>query len=139
MENTYIEIVDTIDINQAYTLLQSPAAGALNLFVGTVRNHAQGKAVMKLVFEAYEPMALNEMRKIAVQAHQKWPLDKLVMLHAIGEKQIGEAVVIVGVASAHRQASFEACQFLINELKKTVPIWKKEYYKDNSMWVNAHP
>ncbi|WP_347160053.1 molybdenum cofactor biosynthesis protein MoaE [Pontibacter chitinilyticus] len=139
MENTLIELVSAIDLNQPYTFLQAPEAGAVNLFVGTVRNHAKGKAVVKLVFEAYEPMALREMQKLAAQALNQWPLERVAMVHAIGEKAIGEPVVVIGVSSAHRDASFEACRFLIDELKKTVPIWKKEYYHDNSVWVNAHP
>ncbi|WP_192820408.1 molybdenum cofactor biosynthesis protein MoaE [Rufibacter sp. LB8] len=135
----HISIVEQVDLNQAYQLLQHDGAGGVNLFVGTVRNHAQGKQVTKLVFEAYVPMALKEMQKIAEAAQQKWPLDGLVMQHAVGEKGIGEPVVIIGTSSAHREASFAACRFLIDELKKTVPIWKKEYYQDNSVWVNAHP
>ena len=117
----------------------TPVSGAINLFIGTVRNHSKGKAVVKLAFEAYEAMALKELNKIAVTAQNKWPLDKVVIMHAVGEKLPGEAVVITGTSSAHRKASFEACEFLIDELKKTVPIWKHEFYEDNSVWVNAHP
>ncbi|AMM51925.1 molybdenum cofactor biosynthesis protein MoaE [Rufibacter sp. DG15C] len=134
-----IKIVDEVEVQEAYQYLQDPGAGGIDLFVGTVRNHAQGKEVVKLVFEAYAPMALKEMQKLAQQAQQQWPITKLVMLHAVGEKMVGEPVVIIGVASAHREAAFTACRFLIDELKKTVPIWKKEYYQDNSIWVNAHP
>ena len=134
-----IEIVDRIDLNRAYAYLQDPAAGGMNLFVGTVRNHAGGKEVQKLVFEAYEPMALSEMKKIGGRAAAKWPLSKIVMLHVVGERQVGEAVVVVGASSAHRAAAFEACRFLIDELKATVPIWKKEFYSDSSIWVAAHP
>lgn len=134
-----IEIVDHIELNKVYEHLQSADAGGINLFVGTVRNQAQGKEVVKLVFEGYEPMALSEMKKIADRAQEKWRLSGLVMMHALGEKNIGEAVVVVGASSAHRQAAFEACRFLIDELKATVPIWKKEYYTDSSIWVNAHP
>ena len=139
MNGSRIEIVDHIDIDEAYGYLQSGNCGAVNLFVGTVRNHANGKAVMKLEFEAYEPMALKEMRTIAEQAKRRWPLEKVIILHVTGVKNIGEAVVLTGVSSSHRQAGFEACQFLIDELKRTVPIWKKEYYEDSSIWVNAHP
>lgn len=134
-----IKIVENIDLEEAYDYLQSPVSGAVNLFVGTVRNHSHNKGVVKLVFEAYEAMALKEMRKIAEAAQQQWQLDKVVIIHAVGEKQPGEAVVITGASSVHRKASFEACQFLIDELKKTVPIWKHEFFKDNSVWVNAHP
>lgn len=134
-----IKIVDDINLAEAYAYLQSPVAGGINLFVGTIRNHSHGKEVVKLVFEAYEAMALKEMHKIAEAATAKWPLDKVVMIHAVGEKFPGDAVVITGASSVHRKAAFEASEFLIDELKKTVPIWKHEYFKDNSVWVNAHP
>ena len=134
-----IKIVDDINLAEAYQYLQSPVSGAANLFIGTVRNHSHGKEVIKLAFEAYEAMALKEMQKIAESAQEKWELDKVVMIHAVGEKAPGDAVVITGASSVHRKASFEACEFLIDELKKTVPIWKHEFFKDNSVWVNAHP
>lgn len=134
-----IEIVDRIDLNRAYEYLQDPAAGGMDLFVGTVRNHAGGKEVLKLVFEAYGPMALSQMKKIAERADARWPLSKILMLHVVGERKVGEAVVVVGASSAHRAAAFEACRFLIDELKNTVPIWKKEFYSDSSIWVAAHP
>lgn len=134
-----IRIVEHIDLNEAYAALRTPQAGAVNLFIGTVRNHSKGKEVVRLDFEAYDAMAIRQMEIIAGQANEKWPLEKLVMIHAVGTKDPGEPVVVVGVSSAHREASFEACRFLIDELKKTVPIWKKEFYEDNSVWVNAHP
>ncbi len=134
-----IKIVEHIDLNEAYAYLQSPEAGAVNLFVGTVRNHSKGKDVVRLDFEAYDAMAIRQMEHIANEAFDKWPLVKLAIVHAVGAKDPGTPVVVIGVSSAHRDASFEACRFLIDELKKTVPIWKKEFYEDNSVWVNAHP
>lgn len=134
-----IEIVDEIDLNKAFQYLQAPGAGGINFFIGTVRDHANGKKVRKLEFEAYVPMALKEMNRIAVLAREKWPLERIVIQHVTGVKEVGQPVVITGASSAHRDASFEACRFLIDELKKTVPVWKKEYYDDNSIWVNAHP
>ncbi len=134
-----IKLVEHINLNEAYEYLQSPSSGAVNVFIGTVRNHSKGKEVTKLVFEAYETMAVKELEKVALVATQKWALDKVVIIHATGEKHPGEAVVITGVSSAHRKASFEACEFLIDELKKTVPIWKHEHYIDGSEWINAHP
>jgi molybdopterin synthase catalytic subunit len=136
---TMIKIVSQIHLEEAYAYLNSPEAGAVNLFIGTVRNNAHGKLVEKLVFEAYEPMALKEMEKLAAMARQKWTVSKLLMLHVVGEKAVGEPVVVIGIASPHRQEAFEATRFLIDELKKTVPIWKKEFYRDGSIWVNAHP
>ena len=134
-----IKIVAHIDLHEAYSYLNSPEAGAVNLFIGTVRNNAHGKQVDKLVFEAYEPMALKEMEKLAARASQNWSVAKLLMIHAVGEKAVGEPVVVIGIASPHRQEAFEVTRFLIDELKQTVPIWKKEFYQDGSIWVNAHP
>ena len=134
-----IKIVDRIDLNEAYSILNRPEAGAINIFIGTVRNHAHDKGVRKLAFEAYEPMAIKEMEKLAALAENKWPVSGLLMVHAVGDKQIGEPVVVIGISAAHRQAAFEASRFLIDELKNTVPIWKKEFYEDGSVWVNAHP
>lgn len=134
-----IAFVQHIDPAAAYGQLQAPESGGMAMFIGTVRDQAHGKEVVKLEFEAYEPMALSEMKKIAMAAEGRWPLSGVVMWHVTGERQIGEAVVLVGAASAHRAAAFEACRFLIDELKTRVPIWKKEYYKDSSIWVAAHP
>lgn len=134
-----VELVDHIDLNEVYQYLQSPEAGAINLFIGTVRNHGQGKAVTKLLYEAYDAMACDQMRQLAAQANEKWPLLKVLIIHAIGEKMVGEPVVVIGVAAAHRHVSFEACRYLIDTLKQGVPIWKKEFYEDSSSWVNAHP
>ena len=134
-----VKLVEHIDLNEVYHYVQSEEAGGVNFFLGTVRNHTKGNKVVKLEFEAYEPMAVSEMQKLADEANRRWPLYKIAIVHAVGPKMPGEAVVMIAVAAAHRDASFEACRFLIDELKKTVPIWKKEYFEDNSVWVNAHP
>jgi molybdopterin synthase catalytic subunit len=135
----HIQLVDKIVLDDAYSYLQDPEAGGMDLFIGSVRNHALGKKVVKLEFEAYEPMAISEMKKLAQKAIKKWPLKKVLIIHALGAKQIGEPVVVIGTSSAHRQGAFESCRFLIDELKMTVPIWKKEYFTDQTVWVNAHP
>lgn len=134
-----VSIVNHINLTEAYTYLQSEAVGAIQVFVGTVRNHSQGKEVIKLTFEAYEKMAVKEMEKIGQEALSKWPLSKVWMEHAKGDKKPGEPVVVIGVSSAHRDAAFEACRYVIDQLKQRVPIWKNEFYTDKSMWVNAHP
>lgn len=135
-----IKLVTTIDINEAYSALHDPEAGGLALFIGTVRNHASGKTgVTQLDFEGYEPMAVREMEALAEKAKAKWPIKKLVMIHALGSKKVGEPVVIIGTSTAHRKDAFESCEFLIDELKKSVPIWKKEYFSDQTVWVNSHP
>nr|MBI1231763.1 molybdenum cofactor biosynthesis protein MoaE [Cytophagales bacterium] len=135
-----IKLVTTIDINEAYAELQHAEAGGLSLFIGTVRNHAGGKSgVVQLDFEGYEPMAVKEMEVLAAKAKARWPIKKLVMIHALGAKKVGDPVVIIGTSTAHRKDAFESCEFLIDELKKSVPIWKKEHFDDQTVWVNAHP
>ncbi len=139
MKNTFIDIVDEIDTAQVYTHLIDAHSGGICVFVGTVREFTNNEQVISLEFEAYKTMAINEMQKIAEEATQKWSLNKVVIHHAVGLKKVTEAVVIVGVSSAHRDACFEACRFLIDTLKKRVPIWKKEVFSNKSVWVSAHP
>ncbi len=118
---------------------ESPKGGAVNVFIGTVRNSTKGKQVLKLEFEAYEPMATQELTKIVDRAKAKWPLLKVVVHHRTGVLQIGEVPVVIAVSTAHRAAGFEACQYIIDSLKETVPIWKKEFFEDGEVWVAAHP
>jgi len=113
----------------------SPADGALCLFAGIVRNENKGKAVLYLEYEAYEDMALSLMEEIAAEARRKWPITDLRMVHRLGRLEIGEASVAVAVASPHRAEAFAACRFLIDTLKAQVPIWKKEYYRDGTAWL----
>jgi molybdopterin synthase catalytic subunit len=119
--------------------VQSPDAGAIDVFIGTVRSQTKGKSVVRLEFEAYEPMAASEMRKIAEQAQKRWPVKKVAFHHRTGSLQIGEIAVVIAVSTPHRKASFEACQYAIDTLKQTVPIWKKEFFEDGAVWVAAHP
>jgi molybdopterin synthase catalytic subunit len=134
-----IQIVDKIDLNSFFAELSDPEAGGTCLFVGTVRNHSKGQEVTKLSFECYDEMALAEMEKIRQTAIEKWGLKKALLVHAVGAMNIGEPIVVVGAASAHRKEAFEACRYLIDELKKTVPIWKKEFYIDESSWSQPTP
>ena len=119
--------------------IENPAAGGQVFFIGTVRNHSRGKKVIRLEFEAYEPMAKSEMEKIAIQIKEKWPIDRIAIHHRTGSLSIGEAAVIIAVSSAHRKEAFEACRYAIDTLKETVPIWKKEIFEDGEVWVAAHP
>lgn len=135
----YIEIVDQIDTSTVYAQLSHPHSGGICVFVGAVREFTAQQEVVGLEFETYEKMALKEMDKIADKAIEKWSLQKVVIKHAVGMKNVEEAVVIVGASSAHRSECFEACRFLIDTLKETVPIWKKELFKDKTVWVSAHP
>lgn len=135
----YIEIVDQIDTSTVYAQLSHPHSGGICVFVGAVREFTDAQQVAGLEFETYEKMALKEMDKIAEIALEKWSLEKVVIKHAVGIKKVEEPVVIVGASSAHRSECFEACRFLIDTLKETVPIWKKEIFTDKTVWVSAHP
>jgi molybdopterin synthase catalytic subunit len=135
----YIEIVDQIDTSTVYAQLSDPHSGGICVFVGAVREFTAQQEVVGLEFETYEKMALKEMDKIADSAIEKWSLQKVVIKHAVGMKNVEEPVVIVGASSAHRSECFEACRFLIDTLKETVPIWKKELFKDKTVWVSSHP
>ena len=135
----YIEIVDEIDTAQVYKDLSDAGSGGICVFMGAVREFTNNEAVVSLEFETYKTMALKEMEKIAAEAIEKWQLNKVVIRHAVGLKKVEEPVVVVGASSAHRDACFEACRFLIDTLKERVPIWKKEVFSNKSVWVSAHP
>ena len=128
-----------IDVQKVVDTATSLGAGAVNLFVGTVRNSANGKNVVWLEYEAYESMAVAEIRKIIDEASHRWPLLGWAVSHRIGTLKPGEVSVAVAVSSPHRKESFEACQFIIDTLKEKVPIWKKEVFEDGEEWVSARP
>jgi molybdopterin synthase catalytic subunit len=139
MKKPIIEIVETIDTAAVYDELSDAKSGGICVFVGTVREFTNNETVVSLEFESYKMMAIKEMSKIVTEASKKWPLNKVVIRHAVGVKKVQEAVVVIGVSAAHRNECFEACRFLIDTLKATVPIWKKEVFKNKSVWVSAHP
>jgi len=135
-----IKISDkAIEPKLAEDFVLNAAAGGSVVFIGTVRNQTQGKKVIKLAFESFEPMALKEMKKIAEQAAKKWDALKIAIYHRVGVLNVGEIPVVIAVSTPHRKAAFEACEFCIDTLKETVPIWKKEYFEDGEIWVAAHP
>lgn len=134
-----IEIVDSIDTSGVYKELSHPNSGGICLFVGAVREFTANEEVVALEFETYKTMALKEMEKIAYEATETWHLNRVILRHAVGKKAIEEPVVVVGASSPHRDACFEACRYLIDTLKERVPIWKKEIFKNKSVWVSAHP
>ncbi|MGZ3766893.1 MAG: molybdenum cofactor biosynthesis protein MoaE, partial [Mucilaginibacter sp.] len=119
--------------------VMSPQSGGIDVFIGTVRDATKGKKVIRLEFEAYAAMALKEMEKIAQQALAQWPVQKLLIHHRTGVLEEGEIPVIIAVSCAHRDAAFEACRYVIDTLKQTVPIWKKEIFEGGEVWVAAHP
>jgi len=128
-----------LNIQSAIDWVMSPESGGIDVFIGTVRNSTKGKPVIRLEFEAYEPMAIAEMEKIVKQASDKWPVQKALIHHRIGVLEVGEIPVIIAVSAAHRAAAFDACRYIIDTLKQTVPIWKKEVFEDGEVWVAAHP
>jgi molybdopterin synthase catalytic subunit len=137
---TQIEISDQpLNIQSCIDWVMSPQSGGIDVFIGTVRDATKGKKVIRLEFEAYEPMALKELNKIAEQAFEKWPVQKLLIHHRTGILEVGEVPVIIAVSCAHRDAAFAACRYVIDTLKQTVPIWKKEIFEDGEVWVAAHP
>lgn len=141
MENSiFIKIKEgELSLQECYNFVTEDSCGGISLFVGTVRNSTKDKEVFKLEFSAYEPMAVKEMKLIATSAIEKFKVHKIAIHHAIGALGIGEVPVIIAVSSAHREAAFKACQYAIDTLKETVPIWKKEFFEDGEIWVNAHP
>ena len=135
-----IQILDTpLTTKSCHDAVADPAAGGMVVFVGAVRNQTKGRKVVQLAFESYVPMALKEMGKIADTLSQKWGILHVSIHHRVGVLEIGEIPVIIAVSTPHRQAAFEACQYAIDTLKETVPIWKKEIFEDGTVWVSAHP
>ena len=112
---------------------ESPKAGALNVFIGTVRSNTSNKKVIRLEYECYEAMAKSEIQKIIDQACTRWPLLKVAISHRTGILAIGDEAIVLAVSTPHRKESFEACQFIIDTLKQTVPIWKKVHVALNSL------
>ena len=140
MDNIHIILTgEALDASYVLEQVSTSEAGGICLFVGTVRNITKGKSVIALEFEAYQPMAVSEMRKIAEAAMNKWPVLRVSICHRLGRLALGEVPVVIAVSAAHRGAAFEACQYCIDSLKQTVPIWKKEILGDGEIWVSAHP
>jgi molybdopterin synthase catalytic subunit len=117
--------------------LKAPADGAVVVFDGIVRNNSIGRETLYLEYEAYEPMALKKMRAICEQAHARFTIDRVAIVHRLGKLDIGETSVLIAVSSPHRDAAFDASRFAIEALKHTVPIWKKEFFRDGAVWVEG--
>lgn len=126
-----------IDAAAVTARVASAAAGAVCTFIGTTRDHNDGRRVLRLEYEAYPEMAIAEMRKIGETAQQRWPIDKIAITHRIGVVPIGEASVVIAVSAGHRKAAFEACHFAIDRLKEVVPIWKKEHFEGGEVWIGS--
>jgi len=140
IKNTWVHITsEKLDVENCYDFVVDASCGGIVTFVGTVRNSTQNKEVTQLDFSTYKPMAIKEIQKIADAVLSKFDVKKIAIHHAEGMLQIGDVPVIIAVSSPHRKTAFNACQFAIDTLKETVPIWKKEHFSDGEVWVNAHP
>jgi molybdopterin synthase catalytic subunit len=140
MQNIDIQIVEnSLDLDFCRSWVTDPACGAEVLFIGTVRNHTSGRDVLALDFECYQTMAIKEMKKIAEFCVSHLGVTKILIHHRTGYLKISDIPVIIAVSSAHRAKAFEACQYAIDNLKKTVPIWKKEIFTDGESWVSPTP
>lgn len=128
---------DPIDHQALVEHVREPQDGAVVTFDGCVRDHSHGRATLYLDYEAYEAMALGKIREIAEQVHQKFAIHRVAVAHRLGRLEIGETSVFIAISSEHRPAAFEACRYAIDTLKKTVPIWKKEYFADGAVWADG--
>ena len=130
---------ERIGIPAAYRFLQTPRAGGVAVFIGTARQWTGEIETLSLTYESYEPMALKEMHRLIDAAEYKWPIQRVCLLHKLGEVRLTEASVLVGVSTAHRAEAFVACRFLIDQLKVQVPIWKQERLTDGQkVWVEGN-
>jgi len=119
--------------------IRQPEDGAVVVFDGVVRNHTRGRRTLYLDYSAYEQMALQQMEQLAQSALANHAIRDVWVVHRLGRLEIGESSVYIAVASAHRAAAFEACRWIIDTLKKTVPIWKKEFFEDGAVWADGEP
>jgi len=130
---------ELIDAARIVAEAKSGEDGAVVVFDGVVRNHTRGRRTLYLDYEAYEEMAARQMRELALKARERFGVRQVTMVHRLGRLEIGQTSVLIVVASAHRSAAFEACRWLIDSLKQTVPIWKKETFADGAVWAPGEP
>lgn len=128
---------DVLDTNEAIAAVETPEAGAVNVFLGVVRNNNLGRAVQYLEYDAYPAMAEKVMRELGEEARTRFGLEDVAVLHRTGRLEIGEASLLVAVSCGHRAESFEAGHWLVNEIKKKVPVWKKEVWEDGEEWIEG--
>ncbi len=126
---------EPIDISSLRARLLTGESGAVVIFDGVARNNTKGRRTLYLEYEGYTEMALKTMAQISSEIHEKWPINRVGIIHRLGRIEISESSVVIVVTSAHRRVAFEACQYGIDRLKKIVPIWKKEYFEDGEVWV----
>jgi molybdopterin converting factor subunit 1 len=128
---------EPLDPRDIEALVANPAAGAMATFIGTVRDHGRGKSVTHLDYEAYAPAAELTLAQIGDEIRERWGVEHVAIAHRVGSLAVGEASVVISVASPHRDAAFEACRYAIERIKEIVPIWKKEHYADGAAWLGS--
>jgi molybdopterin synthase catalytic subunit/molybdopterin converting factor small subunit len=137
-QRQFVELVrHPIRVAELVAELKSPEDGAVAVFEGIARNHSGGRKTLYLEYEAYESMALAKLRELAAAMRSQFAVDCVALVHRLGRLDIGQTSVFIGVSAAHRRAALDACRFGIDTLKKTVPIWKKEYFEDGAMWAEG--
>lgn len=138
MEEDKIALMrEAIDAASLTQYVRGEQDGAIVAFDGFVRNQSHGRMTRYLEYEAYEPMALGKMKEIAAHIHEHYRIHRVAMVHRLGRLEIGETSVFIAVSAPHRGAAFDACRYAIDTLKKTVPIWKKEYFTDGAVWADG--
>jgi len=128
---------DVLDLAALARVVEAPGIGAVATFVGLVRDHNQGRRVVHLVYEAYEPLAERALALIVGEAHERWPTTAVAVHHRIGRLEIGEASVAIAAASPHRADAFAACRYAIERVKQIVPVWKHEYFEGGDVWIEG--
>jgi molybdopterin synthase catalytic subunit len=128
---------EPLDIGEIARRVVLPECGATVTLDGYVRQFTKGRETEHLFYEAYQPMALKEMEKLIENAHKNFDIANVGIVHRLGKMEIGETSVVISVSAPHRRAAFAACEWLIKELKRTVPIWKKEVYADGETWIEG--
>ena len=136
-EDVFELVRDPIRAAEISAHVKAPEDGAVVVFDGIVRNHSGGRSTKYLEYEAYEPMALAQMREIGAGIRGSFSIHRLAIVHRLGRLEIGETSVFIAVSAPHRRAAFDACRFAIDTLKRTVPIWKKEYFADGGVWAEG--
>src|SRR5438270_11118339 len=135
-----VEIIDTpIPADGIIAAIKQGGDGAVCVFDGIVRDNTRGRKTLYLDYESYREMALEQMRRLGAEAVEKYGVRDVALVHRLGRLMVGETSVLIVVSSAHRGAAFDACRWLIETLKKTVPIWKKEYFEDGAVWADGEP
>lgn len=128
---------EPLNLQALVDYVTDPEAGAIVTFIGTTRNHNEGRRVISLDYEAYPEMAEKELKRLGEEAKRRWSIQRMAIVHRVGRVEITEPSVVIAVAAAHRDDAFQACRFAIEEIKKSVPIWKKEVYEGGQVWIGT--